>query len=112
MLIGHQKLKTQSFNYWQEQTYWDGQSGPVFVKNSGKVRGIIYENIPLANPAGEIILQYMKVSNQCSCAPHIYTTLCVDSIPVKNWKRTENLPNTGWEVILDWGKGLSKSSIE
>lgn len=60
-----------------------------------------YENIPLANPAGGIILQYIQVSNQCSCAPHIYTTLCVDYIPVKNWKRKENLPNTGWEAISD-----------
>jgi hypothetical protein len=34
-------------------------------------------------------VQYIKVSNQCSCAPHIYTTICVDYIPVKNWKRKE-----------------------
>lgn len=59
---------------------------------------MLYENIPLANPAGEIIVQYIKVSNQCSCAPHIYTTICVDYIPVKNWKRKEKKrkPSKHW----------------
>ena len=64
MLLGYLKFKSQSFNYWQEQTYGDAQSSPLFVKNTGMLEDFFmkmsYENLPLASTTVVIIVQYKK----------------------------------------------------